>query len=344
MHQPVGVLWSQCCGLILLAAISASACHNQRLLLQQEPHPAEAAAVEQNSMAANRAEPAEVDAVSVPYTEAADDPVSKQLRSTVQPQPLPDVPPAIDYASRVVTESAGQALGDSGNRCATHTTEEDKQGRQAAERKVARLVRAGAGSRLGTNAAATPIEVFFHNIVWRQQGIISRLQVNKQLDALNAAYQKLNVRFVLRQAFSYDLGFQANGQRFFSATYMSHEEYALKKAWRKGGAGTLNIYTVNMSYGLLGWSTFPWRYDNSRCANCKAMDGVVLNIDSMPIGKLTNFNKGNTAVHEVSCKVGAVRKLEGVCAATPEVIDQARKVAGQERAVLSQGCVEASTP
>src|SRR5690606_25434110 len=80
------------------------------------------------------------------------------------------------------------------------------------------------------------------------------------------------------------------------AWYRDPERYerTFKPKLRKGGAGTLNLYSADMGEEMLGWSTFPWKYK----ADPK-MDGVIIHPESMPHGSIENFNLGHTATHEI---------------------------------------------
>jgi hypothetical protein len=46
-------------------------------------------------------------------------------------------------------------------------------------------------------------------------------------------------------------------RKLFSVGYDFRNEQIIKKKLREGNAETLNIYTTNLSGGLLGWATFP---------------------------------------------------------------------------------------
>lgn len=103
----------------------------------------------------------------------------------------------------------------------------------------------------------------------------------------------------------------------------SEHENNMKLALKIGDATTLNVYSVGydsliaISFhllipfsslssfragegtGLLGFSTFPWDYNNN-----SSMDGVVVLYSSLPRGTLAPYNKGRTLTHEVGHWLG----------------------------------------
>jgi hypothetical protein len=94
-------------------------------------------------------------------------------------------------------------------------------------------------------------------------------------------------------------------------------EREVKLKLRDGDATTLNIYTANLSGGLLGWATFPWDYEDA-----PVMDGVVLRYSSLPGVSMTSpFNLGYTGTHEVGHWLGLFHTFQGGCASTDRVAD-----------------------
>lgn len=115
---------------------------------------------------------------------------------------------------------------------------------------------------------------------------------------LNAAYAGL-FSFSLASATQYTTG----STDVFNADTGSSGEASIKQQLRRGSAQTLNIYTwePRSSSGstTLGWATFPWSYSGN-----PQQDGVVLQFGSINGGSLTNYNLGDTAVHEVGHWLG----------------------------------------
>lgn len=106
---------------------------------------------------------------------------------------------------------------------------------------------------------------------------------------------------------------------WYNLTYGGADEVAAKTTLRRGGAGTLNIYTARLSGGLGGWGTWPWSY----AAN-PDMDGIVL-LDQMVVGgTIPGYPDGDVFSHEAGHWVGLFHTFQGGC--TPpgdEVADTA---------------------
>ena len=79
--------------------------------------------------------------------------------------------------------------------------------------------------------------------------------------------------------------------------YKDNDEQGMKAALRQGGRETLNIYFNDPGDGLLGYAYFP-TVENI------VLDGVTVNDGTLPGGKFSNFNEGDTLVHEVGHWLG----------------------------------------
>ncbi|MFY1826595.1 zinc metalloprotease [Myxococcus fulvus] len=156
------------------------------------------------------------------------------------------------------------------------------------------------------------VPTYFH-VVNKGTGIangdIPESQINAQLTVLNAAYQNTPFRFVLQGIT------RTTNSKWYALKSGSANERAMKKALRKGGKESLNIYSANLSGGLLGWATFPSSY-----ASNPQQDGVVILYSSVPGGTAVPYNEGDTGTHEVGHWLGLYHTFQGGCTATGDSV------------------------
>lgn len=101
-----------------------------------------------------------------------------------------------------------------------------------------------------------------------------------------------------------------NADWFANAVTDLNAEMAMKRALHRGGAGTLNIYTVDGG-PYLGFAYFPSILQDSTYA---ILDGVVLDWRSLPGGTFAIYSEGDTATHEVGHWLALYHTFDGGCA------------------------------
>jgi hypothetical protein len=84
-----------------------------------------------------------------------------------------------------------------------------------------------------------------------------------------------------------------------------------KQKLHRGNARALNLYFNGggtASDQVLGWSRFPWQY-----AYAPKLDGVSINVASVPGGRARGYNLGDTLIHETGHWMGLFHTFQGGC-------------------------------
>jgi hypothetical protein len=85
----------------------------------------------------------------------------------------------------------------------------------------------------------------------------------------------------------------------------------MKRKLHRGKTNMLNIYLNNVEEpdgALLGFSRFPWAV-----ARQPKLDGITINVASMPGGKAHGYNLGDTVIHESGHWLGLFHTFQGGC-------------------------------
>ncbi len=85
----------------------------------------------------------------------------------------------------------------------------------------------------------------------------------------------------------------------------------MKRKLHRGNARTLNLYLNGggrKGNQVLGWSRFPWQY-----AGAPKLDGVSINVASVPGGAARGYNLGDTLIHETGHWLGLFHTFQGGC-------------------------------
>jgi hypothetical protein len=133
------------------------------------------------------------------------------------------------------------------------------------------------------------IETYIHVIASTTgKGRLTQTDLDNSIQVLNDEYSGTALSFYLKGSTCTD------SDAWFPLDSASTAMSDMKRALRKGGAATLNIYFVRFSDDTLGISTFPFFVRRNML-----LDGVVVDSTTVPGGTAENYNEGKTLVHEV---------------------------------------------
>ncbi|VXB75504.1 zinc metalloprotease [Nocardioides sp. AX2bis] len=146
-------------------------------------------------------------------------------------------------------------------------------------------------------AAARDVPTYVHVMAGEDgEGDVGRDAVRRQVRVLDRTYAG--------SGFDFDLsGIDRTYDDRYHQDRLS-EEYRAET--HRGGARALNIWLVDFEY--LGVATFPWDQ-----ADRPRIDGVRVNVGSLPGGDLERFDQGRTATHEVGHWLGLYHTFQGGC-------------------------------
>ncbi|WP_155884573.1 zinc metalloprotease [Actinomadura flavalba] len=172
------------------------------------------------------------------------------------------------------------------------------------ERELDGLTRRLPPGQRRTGKLSVPVYV---HVLHDGRGGPSDAAVKRQIAALNAAYGGRRGGADTGVAFRLVKTTRTRN----AAWYRDAERYerTFKRQLRKGGAGTLNLYTAGMADDLLGWSSFPWQYRSE-----PVLDGVVIHEGTLPGGRVRNYDLGFSAVHEIGHWLGLYHTFQDGCA------------------------------
>lgn len=212
-----------------------------------------------------------------------------------------------------------QAFIDSGARCSTKPIDDIEAAeidKAIASFKAERLSKGEETERPG---GSVTVNVYWH-VINKGTGIangdIPLSQINSQISVLNNAYSGATGGFNTPYRFVLASVTRTTNSSWYNLAEGSSAETQMKTALRVGGANALNIYSANLSGGLLGWATFPsWYAGNPKD------DGVVILYSSVPGGTASPYNLGDTATHEVGHWLGLYHTFQGGCNGGDSVSD-----------------------
>ncbi len=161
-----------------------------------------------------------------------------------------------------------------------------------------------------TGGGPVTIPVYFHVLIGAGNvGNLTNAEVAAQITVLNLAYSGFYGGVATPFRFRLDGTDRTVNPAWFAMEPGSAEELAAKTALRRGGLGTLNIYSTNgANDALLGWAYLP-----KDAKRVPVLDGTIVHWGSLPGGPIEGFNLGHTATHEVGHWLGLYHPFDFGC-------------------------------
>ena len=167
------------------------------------------------------------------------------------------------------------------------------------------------------------IPVFVHVIKGKHKGErtgVSGREVRNLINILNygmsGGQSSLGVatryRFALRKIDT------TRRESWYHAFFHGPRDRKMKRKLHRGNARTLNLYLNGggpRNYPVLGWARFPWQY-----AGAPRLDGVSLNVATLPGGRASGYNLGDTLIHETGHWLGLFHTFENGCSEPGDLV------------------------
>ncbi|MDX2271925.1 MAG: zinc metalloprotease [Cyanobacteriota bacterium] len=163
-----------------------------------------------------------------------------------------------------------------------------------------------AQTRQTTRQPFVPITIPVAIHVITQDGVVGDVPdpvLDEQMKVINQAFANSGFTFALA---SVD---RTTNPAWFAMENGSPEELEAKTTLSVDPSTTLNIYIATAA-DFLGWAYFPYSVALRRNP---ALDGIVIDYESVPGGARVQFNEGDTATHEIGHWLGLYHTFQLGC-------------------------------
>jgi hypothetical protein len=157
---------------------------------------------------------------------------------------------------------------------------------------------------------AVTIPVYFHVIrkdATAAGGNVTRAQIVEQIAVLNESFNGSTGGVWTGFRFTLNGVTRITSKQWFTLKGYG-EEKAMKSTLKRGGPGTLNIYSANLGSRLLGWASLA-----QDAAAVGVFDGVVVHFRTLPGGDWGVYSHGDTGTHEVGHWINLYHTFQGGC-------------------------------
>jgi hypothetical protein len=172
----------------------------------------------------------------------------------------------------------------------------------------------------GNKQFRATVPVYVHVVTAGAVGNLTGEQIAGQIDVLNLTYA--GGEGGARSGFSFQLAgvTRTDNAAWFYAGPGGTAEHTMKQTLRRGGAGTLNLYSTTAG-DYLGWAYLPSIVDKPGQAY---LDGVVVDWESIRGTSTTyagRYDEGETGTHEVGHWLNLEHTFYGGCNAKGDFVD-----------------------
>jgi hypothetical protein len=183
------------------------------------------------------------------------------------------------------------------------------------------LIESAITSKKGVAVGPVNVPVWVH-VIRRGKGInngdVPDKQINAQISVLNQSFAGNTGG--ASSPFSFTLAGvtrTTNVNWFDNMAVDFAVEIEAKNALRRGGAETLNLYTVD-GVAFLGFAYLPKTITKDKYL---LLDGVVVDWRTLPGGTFAPYNEGDTATHEVGHWLGLLHTFDRGCTIRGDEVD-----------------------
>jgi hypothetical protein len=190
----------------------------------------------------------------------------------------------------------------------------------AAQRSTLRARAARTGAAPLPTRVTVPVQIHIIRGKHRKDRKISRVQARRLFYTLRAAFNGRQNTSMAATGIVFELNkiTITRNETWFHARPSSKADKQMKRKLHRGKRRVLNIYLNNarsQGQALLGFARFPWL-----AGPYPLLDGVTINVETLPGGRARGYNLGDTVVHETGHWLGLFHTFEGGCEAPGDYV------------------------